>query len=322
MPAISVVVPHYNGQQFLPRLLAALKRQSFRDFELIVADDGSADPIGVERLVSRSGIANARVLFLEHGGQGAAREAGIEAARAQTLCFTDCDCIPNPDWLASMREALEDAELVYGRIVTDDGYLFPRWAAPAGERFVGANFGARKSLCERVAYASANFRGPYREDTDFGLRAMEANAVVLCALDAVVYHPLRRQGARKLYSSGYWHRYDAELLKQYGGVALSEIGKAYTRPTLAGFSWFGLGVTLCLLVAVIAALAAKPALALAAIVALPIGAALATIVATFPSRGPRGWFEILENGLAAVPYAAGWYVGRLLGSLTARRLCL
>jgi glycosyltransferase involved in cell wall biosynthesis len=321
-PNLSVVVPHYNGQHFLSKMLAAFERQTFRDFELIVADDGSADPKSAERSVAQSGLVDARVLLLGHGGAGAARNAGIRAARSEIVCFTDCDCIPDRDWLLRMRDALERAELVYGRVVTDDGYLFPRWAAPAGERFVGANFGIRKTLCARIGDFSPSFRGPFREDTDFGLRAMAANAVVLCVPSAVIYHPLRTQGAKKLYSSGYWHRYDAELLKRYGRAALSEIGKSYTQPALAGFSWFGLAVTLCLLGAVVAALAAKPALALAAVAALPIGAGFATIVATFPSRGPRRWFEILENGIAAVPYAAGWYLGRVVGSLAARRLCL
>ena len=43
MPAVSVVVPCYNGGHFIDQLLASLAQQTFRDFELIIVDDGSRD---------------------------------------------------------------------------------------------------------------------------------------------------------------------------------------------------------------------------------------------------------------------------------------
>ena len=49
MPTISVVVPCYNGGKFLDQLQACLARQTFRDFEIVVVDDGSTDSLTKEK---------------------------------------------------------------------------------------------------------------------------------------------------------------------------------------------------------------------------------------------------------------------------------
>lgn len=51
LPAVSVVIPSYNGAHKLPNLLAALTHQTFKDFEVIVVIDGSTD--GSERICNR-----------------------------------------------------------------------------------------------------------------------------------------------------------------------------------------------------------------------------------------------------------------------------
>ena len=132
-PRVSVVVPVRNRRELLRRLLDALAQQTLTDHEVVVVDDDSSDGSGEEaerdaargrpvRLVRNRLPGGAGALG---GGAVAARRAGVAAARAELLAFTDSDCVPCPGWLAAGVEALEGgADLVQGRTIPQ------RWARP------------------------------------------------------------------------------------------------------------------------------------------------------------------------------------------------
>jgi glycosyltransferase involved in cell wall biosynthesis len=99
-PKVSVVVPTLNEERDLPLLLDALDAQTFRDFEVIVADAGSPD--------RTCDIAHARDCRIVNGGLPAAgRNAGAAAAQGEWLLFFDADVAPRPEFLA---RALAEAE--------------------------------------------------------------------------------------------------------------------------------------------------------------------------------------------------------------------
>ena len=77
MPEISVIVPVYKVQEFLPACLASLTGQTFRDFELILVDDGSPDECGAlcDAWAGRDG--RIRVIHKQNGGLSSARNAGL-----------------------------------------------------------------------------------------------------------------------------------------------------------------------------------------------------------------------------------------------------
>lgn len=87
-PFFSVIVPAHNSQQYLARCLGSVKRQTFKDYELIVVCDACTDDTAT---VARE-YAD-RVIETNHGMDGLARNAGIDAARGQWLMFLDDD-----DW--------------------------------------------------------------------------------------------------------------------------------------------------------------------------------------------------------------------------------
>ena len=124
-PAVSVVIPTFNGADRLPATLAALARQTLprEDWEVVVIDDGSTDNTGE---VAAAG--GARVIrFPANRGVGAARNAGVAEARAPVLAFIDDDCIPQPDWLEQLIEPFRDSSVdgVGGKIhpAGDDGLM-------------------------------------------------------------------------------------------------------------------------------------------------------------------------------------------------------
>jgi glycosyltransferase involved in cell wall biosynthesis len=113
---VSVVVPVKNRRDLLRRTLAALDAQTFRDFEVLVVDDGSTD--GADEEAAATAVAGRPVRLLRNEGAGAVagRQTGVRSSTAAFLAFTDSDCEPDPDWLATAVEHLRGgAHLAYGR---------------------------------------------------------------------------------------------------------------------------------------------------------------------------------------------------------------
>ena len=99
-PTLSVIVPVYNSTGFLRQCLAALAASETSDFEVVVVDDGSTEP--VEPLVNEYGY---RYLRIEGpGGPARARNRGVEIARGGILVFVDADVCVHTDTLRLFAE--------------------------------------------------------------------------------------------------------------------------------------------------------------------------------------------------------------------------
>lgn len=113
-PAVSVIVPCYNGGRFIDQLEATLAAQTFRDFETIVVDDGSRDDTAarLDRLPP-----SVRVIHQANQGPGAARNTAIRAARADLILALDCDDQLDATYLeetvAAMRAAPENVGFLF-----------------------------------------------------------------------------------------------------------------------------------------------------------------------------------------------------------------
>lgn len=108
MPTFSVILPTHDRLDMLREAIASVVAQTFPDWELIVVDDASQQPIGEDELHHLAGD-KARLLRLasSHGGAGA-KSAGAAAARGQILAFLDDDDLWDPEYLAKANQALAD----------------------------------------------------------------------------------------------------------------------------------------------------------------------------------------------------------------------
>ena len=103
-PFISVIIPVYNGEKFLPGCLEALVSGSYRDYELIVVDDCSTD-----RSVEISREKGAQVLKTSRqSGPGGARNLGAHHARGEVLFFVDADVVVKHDTLERVAANFKD----------------------------------------------------------------------------------------------------------------------------------------------------------------------------------------------------------------------
>lgn len=105
---VTVVIPAYQAEHFLPVTLATVAAQTVLPAELIVVDDGSADGTcqTVESFASLHSELSVRLLHQRHRGPGAARNAGVRAAHTQWIAFLDSDDLWCPEKLATMLEAV------------------------------------------------------------------------------------------------------------------------------------------------------------------------------------------------------------------------
>jgi glycosyltransferase involved in cell wall biosynthesis len=104
MPFFSVIIPLYNKAPYIRRSLNSVLVQSFKDFELIVVDDGSTDEGG--SLVASYTDPRIRLIRQENAGVSAARNRGVVVAKAAWIAFLDADDEYFPNFLEKMHEAI------------------------------------------------------------------------------------------------------------------------------------------------------------------------------------------------------------------------
>lgn len=120
---ISVVIPVYNVEAYLPGCLASVLANELTDCEIILVDDGSPDgcPALCDEYAARYPEL-IRVIHQSNGGLGAARNTGIEAARGEWLFFLDSDDKIHPDTLAVLRRAIRpELDVIGFQFFADDG---------------------------------------------------------------------------------------------------------------------------------------------------------------------------------------------------------
>ena len=107
-PCISVIVPVYKVEKYIYDCINSILAQTFRDFELILVDDGSPDTCGAicDEYAARD--ARVRVIHKKNGGVSSARNAGLDQAAGDYVAFIDSDDSAEPDYLKDLLEAAGD----------------------------------------------------------------------------------------------------------------------------------------------------------------------------------------------------------------------
>lgn len=92
---ISVIVPIYNVEEYLPQCIRSISSQTYTELEIILVDDGSTDSGGALCDAYARQDARMKVIHKENGGLVSARKAGVNAAGGEYITFVDGD-----DWIA------------------------------------------------------------------------------------------------------------------------------------------------------------------------------------------------------------------------------
>jgi len=181
-PALSVVVSTYNQPDWLEKVLLGYAAQTFRDFELVVADDGSRDDTRwrIDALRPRLPFPLRHVWHPDDGFRKCViLNRAIEASRADYLVFSDGDCVPRADFLAVHAQARRPRHFLSGgyvklpralshAITPEDiaagRHCDPAWLAARGfgglrQRMKLAAAGPAAALLNRLTPARASWNG-------------------------------------------------------------------------------------------------------------------------------------------------------------------
>lgn len=104
---VSIVVPVYNAEKYLTNCVQALQRQTYKNIEILLVDDGSEDKS--LQICQRFAEADSRICAIhkENGGVSSARNRGIIEASGYYLMFADSDDLPDPEWVRHMVKLAE-----------------------------------------------------------------------------------------------------------------------------------------------------------------------------------------------------------------------
>ncbi len=119
-PHISIIVPVYNIEEYLPRCIESILNQSYKNLQLVLVDDGSSDRSGA--ICDEYAKKDSRILVLhkENGGSSSARNVGIEAATGKYLGFVDSDDYIEPDMYEKMVRAIVENRCNIVQVARDE----------------------------------------------------------------------------------------------------------------------------------------------------------------------------------------------------------
>jgi glycosyltransferase involved in cell wall biosynthesis len=121
-PIISIIVPVYKTERYLPKCLDSILSQTFIDFELILVNDGSPDGSGI---ICDSYLAKdlrVKVIHKPNGGASTARKSGVEAAKGKYIGWVDADDYIAPDLFSTLFTLAEN----YDADITECQYVMVR----------------------------------------------------------------------------------------------------------------------------------------------------------------------------------------------------
>lgn len=104
---ISVIVPIYNVNSYLPRALDSIICQTFQEWEAILVDDGSTDGSSLIADEYAQRDARFKVIHKPNGGQSEARNIGVEQAKGEYMLFLDSDDFLHPQLMELCMEAIQ-----------------------------------------------------------------------------------------------------------------------------------------------------------------------------------------------------------------------
>ncbi|MFK5855965.1 MAG: glycosyltransferase family 2 protein [Bacteroidota bacterium] len=226
IPTVSILMPVYNGQEYLRPAIDSILAQTYDDFELLIVNDGSKDDS--QKIIES--YKDPRIVLINQKNQGVARSLnnGLEVARGKYVRRHDADDISTPDSLQKQIDFLEahpDYVMVCNQqsFMTSSGKVAPNFRLPHNTYFDGKDFrdlsfdDFSTNTSSPVVHGTACYRredviklGKYRpefivsEDNDLWLRLLEKNKIAILS-QCTYYMRIHGESATARYSHKIAH---------------------------------------------------------------------------------------------------------------------
>jgi cellulose synthase/poly-beta-1,6-N-acetylglucosamine synthase-like glycosyltransferase len=176
-PYISVVVACYNKRDVIGECIRAVLNQNYRNYELIVVDDGSTD--GSIEAIKKFNSSQMKVIQIEHQGVSAAKNTGIKHSKGDIVLFLDGDCVLDGEGLKELSKSFSNPKIgcVGGRLLAINGQSLIAKTIELIQNGVerkwpfGANVAYRREVLEKTG--GFDERMEAGEDVDLFLRAVK-----------------------------------------------------------------------------------------------------------------------------------------------------
>lgn len=214
MPYFSVIIPVYNRPDEVRELLESLSKQTLKDFEVFLIEDGSVNRCDTVAQEFDKDL-NICYFYKENSGRSLTRNYGMERASGEYLIFFDSDCIIPERYFEIVKARLEEdyvdcfggpdaAHTSFSNLQKAISYSMTSFFTTGGirggkkgmEKFTPRTFnmGFSKEVYKRVG----GFKDMFGEDIDLSLRIQKAGFHTVLIRDAFVYHK-RRVSFRSFY---------------------------------------------------------------------------------------------------------------------------
>lgn len=197
---ISIIVPVYKVEDYLPACVDSILAQTYKDIEVILVDDGSPDSCGTICDAYAQTDPRVMVIHKENGGLSDARNAGMAVSKGRFLMFVDSDDLLPPDAAQTLLDLAlsEDAELVIGAHDRFEETMGPPTTAPSAHLLLSST----EAMADMFRHGCSAWARLYRREIHDGIpypmgQINEDEAIVLQLLERchrvvktekIVYH--------------------------------------------------------------------------------------------------------------------------------------
>ena len=254
-PKVTVVTPAYNVAKYIGETVDSVLRQSFRDFEYLVIDDGSVDNSVAVVRAHAAGDRRVRIIQAEHCGLSAVRNLGIRESRATYIAYLDGDDRWRPRFLERQIALIESVPSNVGavfcrsRVMLENGtfvflqsqragsYDFDDFLVGNNPARNGSSLLIRKSCFEDVGGFD---EGVYVEDLEMWLRiASDSKTPLFWASRDYLVDLRLRPGQLTRDRLAVAKALDDLLAQQTGKLRRLPAGLAYVRPAMTALKYGG-----------------------------------------------------------------------------------
>ena len=198
-PAVTVVIPVYNGANTIAQTIECILNQTCPPAEIVVVNDGSTD-----RTAEMLNTFGQQIIVITkpNGGPASARNSGVRQARGDLIAFTDSDCLPEKDWLGYLIAGFDDdavagvggriksaGKTVLGEYIDFAGFLNPQPDEQGKIPYlITASACFRRDVLLQVGGFSERFRKPGGEEPELCWRIRQLGYRLGFAADALALH--------------------------------------------------------------------------------------------------------------------------------------
>ena len=219
-PFVSIVIPAYNCELTIFRVLTAALSQDFpqNHYEVIVADDGSNDST-FDIVKSFKPV---KCFQQKNAGPAAARNRGFKESKGEVVFFTDSDCIPEKDWIKTAVKHLHDPAIAvvcgsYG--IANDTHILARCIHKEilfrhrrrmpeyPSSFGSYNFAVRRKVFEEAGGFNEDYPNASGEDNDLSYKILSHGYKIYFERNAIVnhFHPENiSKYLKEQFRHGFW----------------------------------------------------------------------------------------------------------------------